>query len=1113
VRFFYYLLVTGPVMLLSACGGGAITPTPVPTVSLTASLTTIDAGESTTLTWTSTNAASCSATGAWSGTLATSGSQSTGALSDDASYALTCSGPGGTSQTATLAIVVNALPTAQLAANPSVVPAGSDSTLAWSSTHATSCTASGDWSGILATSGSQSSGALSGNANFVLMCSGPGGTSVPVSAAVTVNPLPTATLTASPGAVALGGTASLTWSSVNADSCSASGGWSGTLAASGTQITAPITATTVYSLVCTGAGGITAPVMATVALIPPPSAILTAAPSSVVSGQAAVLSWNSTGAASCTASGAWSGTLTASGTQSTGPLSSAATYSLSCIGPGGLSSPASATVSILPVPVVTLTTSPAAVASGGAATLLWTSSNATSCMASGAWSGAVSLSGTQSTGPVSAATSYSLTCSGPGGTSSASATVNMIPTATFSVNPSVVAPGNTSTLTWISTNATSCTAGDGWSGTLPSSGTQVTSAVSTTTSYSLSCTGAGGTSAVASATLIVSSVNMSLTPQNAALTLNRTQQFSATVPAGGEAAWTVDGIANGNATVGTITATGLYTAGAAGTHTIVATSLANSTQSASAVAAVTDLAGVLTYHNDAARDGANTQEYALTPANVNTTSFGKLASCAVDGAIYGQPLWVANVTLSGVKHNVVFVTTQHDTLFAFDGESNTCATLWTINLIDAAHGGTSGEMPVPSTSVGNGTGDIQPEVGVNGTPVIDALSGTLYVVSKSIDSTLSTFYQRLHAIDITSGVEKSRSPVLIAGSFPGTASGGSTVAFSSKQQNQRAGLALVNGTVFVAWGSHEDANPWYGWIMGYLYSSGGWTQTAAFNSTPNVGGGGIWMGGGAPSVDASNHLYFLTGNGGFDANNASAPNDDYGDSLLQADTSLNITSYFTPSDELADDQSDRDFGSGGAAVLADLPAGNTVTHALVCGGKDGTLYVLNRDLLGGFGDTAAVQTLALGYGLFSTSAIWNNRLFVAGSGGPLTSYQLNTSTVQFTLATSSSHAYGFPGSTPSVSAAGTQNGVVWALDTHSYCTRQSSACGPAVLHAYDATNLSTELWNSSLNAADAAGNAVKFSVPTVANGRVYVATRGNNSGGADSSTSTPGELEIYGLTQ
>jgi hypothetical protein len=626
----------------------------------------------------------------------------------------------------------------------------------------------------------------------------------------------------------------------------------------------------------------------------------------------------------------------------------------------------------------------------------------------------------------------------------------------------------------------------------------------------LTCSGAGGTSTVASATLTVSNVSMSLAPQNAALTLSRTQQFTATVPGGGAAAWTVDGIANGNATVGSISTTGLYTAGAAGVHTIAATSVANSKQSASATAAVTDLAGVYTYHNDAARDGANTQEYALTPANINTTSFGKRAACAVDGAIYGQPLWVANVTLSGAKHNVVFVATQHDTLFAFDGESNTCVTLWSISLIDMAHGGTSGEIPVPSTSVGTGFGDIQPEVGVNGTPVIDASSGTLYVVSKSIDSTLSTYYQRLHAIDITNGLEKSGSPVLIAGSFPHT--GGSLVAFSPKQENQRPGLALVNGTVFVAWGSHEDASPWYGWVMGYRYSGGAWSQTAVFNSTPNVGGGGIWMGGGAPSVDASNHLYFLTGNGGFDANNPSAPNNDYGDSLLQADTLLNITSYFTPSDELALAQSDRDFGSGGAAVLADLPAGNTVTHALVCGGKDGTLYVLNRDLLGGFGDSAAVQMLALGHALFSTPAIWNNRLFAAGSGGPLTSYQLNTSTVQFTRATSSSQTYGFPGSTPSVSAAGTQNGVVWVLDTHSYCTRQSAACGPAVLHAYDATNLSTELWNSSLRAADAAGFAVKFSVPTVANGRVYVATRGNNTGGPDGSTSAPGELEIYGLT-
>jgi hypothetical protein len=605
---------------------------------------------------------------------------------------------------------------------------------------------------------------------------------------------------------------------------------------------------------------------------------------------------------------------------------------------------------------------------------------------------------------------------------------------------------------------------------------------------------------------------MSLSPQNAAITLTRTQKFAAMVPGGADATWTVDGIAGGNSTVGIISATGLYTAGAAGAHTIVATSVANSTQSARAVAAVTDLAGVYTYHNDLARDGADTREYALTPGNVNAASFGKLASCAVDGAIYGQPLWVANVTVSGAKHNVVFVTTQHDSLFAFDADSNSCTLLWSTNLIDAAHGGLGGETSVPSTLVGFGAGDVQPEIGVNSTPVIDPSGGILYVVSKSVNSARTTFYQRLHAIDITTGIEKVGSPAVIAGTYPGTGDNGSTVEFNTKQQNQRAGLALVNGIVYIAWGSHEDSTPWYGWIMGYHYNGTSLAQTAVLNTAPNTRRGGIWMGGGAPSVDSGNKLYVTTGNGAFDASNSTPPNNDYGDSLLQMNTALQVTQYFTPSDELVLSQNDGDFGAGGAAVLADLPAGNTVTHALVCGGKAGTLYVINRDLLGGFGDGVAVQTIALGHSIFATSAIWNNYLFVAGVNGPLVAYQLNPSTTQFNRASSSTLTYGFPGSTPSVSAAAAQHGVVWALDTHSYCTHQSTACGPAVLHAYDATNLATELWNSAASAADSAGNAVKFSVPTIANGRVYVPTRGNNIGGASNSTSTPGELDIYGLT-
>ncbi len=785
-----------------------------------------------------------------------------------------------------------------------------------------------------------------------------------------------------------------------------------------------------------------------------------------------------------------------------------AVSALSACGGGGS---APITVPTPVTPTASLSASPIAVAAGGSSTLSWSSAGATGCIASGGWTGALPASGTRATGALSAPTTYSLTCSGAGGTSApATSTVNIVPSATLSVYPSVIAPGGSSTLTWTSSNAVACTASGGWSGALGRAGTQATGAVGTTTSYSLVCSGPGGSSTPMSAKLTVSTLTMSLAPTRAAITLTRNQQFTATVPGGGAAIWTVDGVAGGNSTVGTISPAGLYTAGVAGVHGIVATSAANSAETASATVAVTDLAGVYTHHNDLARDGANSQEYALTTANV-ANSFGKLASCAVDGAIYAQPLWVANLTVNGAVHNVVFVTTEHDSLFAFDADSSaTCTLLWTVSLIDAAHGGTAGETPIP-TSSGNAMvdADIQPEIGSTSTPVIDAATGRLYVVSHSVNPAQTIFYQRLHAIDAATGGEQTGSPILIAATFPGTGDGGSTVAFSPKQEHQRGGLVLANGNVYATWASHNDISPWYGWIMAYHYDGAAFTQSAVLNATPNTQEGGVWMSGAAPAVDSSGNLYLATGNGNFDAN-GSPPNNDYGDSLLQLTGSLGVSQYFSPSDEVALYANDEDFGSGGS-VLADLPIGGTVTHVLVCGGKDGSLYVLNRDVLGGFGDTFAVQKIPLGSGLFATAALWNDQLFVAPINGKLQAYQLTPSTAQFNLTSISSHTFGFPGATPSVSAAGSQNGLVWVLDTSSFCTQDSSTCGPAVLHAYDATDLATELWNSSTNAADTAGIAVKFAVPTVANGRVYVGTRGNNTGGADSSTSTPGELEIYGL--
>jgi len=777
----------------------------------------------------------------------------------------------------------------------------------------------------------------------------------------------------------------------------------------------------------------------------------------------------------------------------------------------------SVTVNI--APTVTFTASPASVTSGGASMLTWSSTNATACTASGAWSGVEPTSGTQSTGALTVPSSYSLVCSGPGGASNtATVVVGVIPLATLTAYPTVVPSGGSSTLTWSSTNATSCAASGGWSGSQATSGTHITGALASTTSYSLTCTGSGGTSNVSTATVTIANGTVNVSPGTAAITLWQTQQFTPTVPGGGAVTWTVDGVAGGNGSVGTISAGGAYTPGTAvGTHSVVATSVANTSESGGAVVAVTNLAGVYTYHDDLARDGANTQEFSLTTENVNTSTFGKLFSCTnPDGAIYAQPLWVANVTINGAQHDVVVVATAHDSLFAFDADANPCTTLWQVSLIDTNHGGLGGETTVPSGTtgflVGKGLGDITPEVGVTGTPVIDPSTNTIYVVSKSVNAAQTTFYQRLHAINLATGTEKTGSPVTIAGTFPGNATGTGTIIFSPQQENQRSGLVLVNGTVYIAWAAHEDVQPYYGWVMSYTYNGTAFTQTGVLNVTPDASGGGIWMDGGAMAADSNNNLYLLSGNGAFDATSASPPNLDYGDSMLQLSPALNILQYFTPTDQLTDDENDGDFGSGGAAVLADLPAGSPYTHLVMGGGKDGNLYVLNRDLLGGLGDGAAVQMLPQGHGIFATGAYWNGNYYIASGGGPLNAYLLNTAQAQFSLGSTSTAVFGWPGGTPSISAAGAQAGIVWILNTNQYCTNQSKGCGPAVLFAYDATNLANALWNSSLVSTDAAGNAVKFNVPTVANGKVYVGTRGNNTGGAYGSTSISGELDVYGIT-
>ena len=567
-----------------------------------------------------------------------------------------------------------------------------------------------------------------------------------------------------------------------------------------------------------------------------------------------------------------------------------------------------------------------------------------------------------------------------------------------------------------------------------------------------------------------------------------------------------------------------YTApSTAGTYTIKATSAGDKQTTDSNKVAVTDLAGVTTFHMNISRTGVNSQEYALNSTNVNNTNFGKLFSCTVDGAIYAEPLWMPNLTINGTVHNVVFVATMHESIYAFDADTNTspCTPLWHANLIDTAHGGTAGESSVPSSGagriVGSGYGDIAPEVGITSTPVIDPATLTLYALSKSAIVSGPTFFQRLHAIDLLTGHEKFSGPKLIAGTFPGTGDGGTTVTFDSGTQCQRPGLALSNGNIYIAWASHEDTLPYYGWVTSYNSST--LAQTGIFNLSPNVQYGGVWMDGDAPAIDTSGNLYMLNGNATFDADNATKPNNDYGDSFVTLNSALHLTQYFTPSDQAILNADDLDFGSGGAVIVdlpsSILPAGSTYpTKLVIGGGKDGTMYVLNRSSFGGFGDSNAVQKINWGYGIFSTPAFWNNTIYIAGVGGPMVAFRFDSTLGEFptTPSFSSTATYGFPGSSPTVSSRpDNSNAVLWNLNNNLYCTPQSSGCGPTVLHAYDPNNLATEFWNSSQNAANTAGYPVKFTLPTVANGRVYIGTRGNNTGDVDTSTTIPGALEVYGL--
>jgi hypothetical protein len=521
---------------------------------------------------------------------------------------------------------------------------------------------------------------------------------------------------------------------------------------------------------------------------------------------------------------------------------------------------------------------------------------------------------------------------------------------------------------------------------------------------------------------------------------------------------------------------------------VVSNSLGNATSSVvtltvnPATAATTD---VLTYHNDIARTGQNLTETTLTTSNVTSAKFGKLGFYSVDGLVDAEPLYASSVSVPGNgTHNLLIVPTEHGSVYAFDADSGT--TIWKITTLK------TGE----TASDNRGCGQVTPEIGVTSTPVIDrtqGANGAIYLAAMSKDGS-GNYHQRLHALDLALGTELFSGPVDIQATYPGTGdnTNGTSVVFDPKQYKERAALLLLNGVIYTSWASHCDFTPYTGWIMGYSETT--LAQTSVLNVTPNGNEGAIWMAGAGLAADSSGNIYFLDANGDFDATlNAQgfASNGDYGNAFLKLSTmgtgpgnQLAVADFFEMDNEASENGSDTDLGSGGTIVLPDFSdgAGHTL-HLAVGAGKDSNLYVVNRDSMGKFSanNSSIYQELAgaLPGGVFAMPAYFNNTVYYGSVGSPIQAFAITNAKLSTSAIAQTSNSFGYPGTTPSVSANGASNGIIWAAENSN----------PAVLHAYNASTLN-ELYNSNQASSgrDQFGAGNKFITPMIVNGKVFVGT-------------------------
>jgi hypothetical protein len=601
------------------------------------------------------------------------------------------------------------------------------------------------------------------------------------------------------------------------------------------------------------------------------------------------------------------------------------------------------------------------------------------------------------------------------------------------------------------------------------------------------------TSNAATLTVTAASVAPKITTQPSNQTVTAGQAATFTVAASGTAPlsyqWQKNSANIAGATSATYTTPATVSTDTGSTFDVIVSNSSGNVTSNSATLTVnpannTSSVDVVTYHYDNLRTGQNTSETTLTPANVTQTKFGKLGSFTVDGHVDAQPLYLSNVAIpnKGTK-NVLYVVTEHDTVYAFDADSangTTSTILWSASMLAA------GESP----SDDRNCGQVTPEIGITSTPEIDRSRNAIYVVAVSKTSG-GSYIHRIHALNLTTGADLV-SPTTISASYPGTGANSSNgmVVFDPKQYNERPGLLQIGGTIYTTWGSHCDAGPYTSWVMSYNADT--LQQVSVLDLVPNGNEGGIWMAGTAPAADASGNIYFIIGNGDFGTTldtNGFPANKNCGNCFAKVSSTapLTLLDYFTPLNTVAESNADTDFGSGGPVLLPDvIDSSGKTRHLAVGSGKDSNIYVVDRENMGKFnaGQDNIYQQIGgqLSSAVFAKPSYFNGTVYYGAVGDSIKAFPVSSGRLATSPSSHSAHTFGYPGATPSISANGTTNGIVWVVENG----------GTAVLHAYDAGNLAMELYNSN-QAANGRDhfNGNKFITAMVANGKVYVGSTGS----------------------